>query len=105
MSCADMFALLMKKNNTAKIFGQRTAGLGGNVEPVGSLLNSNFQVNLTRSIYQIGTAVDSKNPFSEVIENKGVEPDYKRAVRVDDIKNDFVDYFKELSDRAIEQIH
>lgn len=104
MSCGDIFNLLIQKNNVSKIFGQKSAGFGGNVENVGQLFNSNLQVNMTRSLFQFGPEVDPKDPFAKVIENRGIEPDYKRSVTLEDIRNGYTSYFTDLSTKAVEQI-
>ena len=51
-SCADAFPMLVKRNNVAKLFGMRTVGAGGNVEPVVELNHSGAQIRMTRGSSQ-----------------------------------------------------
>ena len=50
-SGGDAFPMLMQRTGTAKIFGQRTMGLGGSVQPVVTTSNSGAQVSLTRGLF------------------------------------------------------
>ena len=102
-SCADMFPMLMKTNNRAKLFGQNTMGLGGNVEKVGQLNNSRISIAMTRGLF-FPYHPDGKVPEFEIVENNGVAPDIEYAHTVKDIKAGYVDYVKTFSDKALEQI-
>jgi hypothetical protein len=102
-SCGDAFPMLVRKNNIAKIFGARTMGLGGNVEPF-PLTNSQSRVFITRGLF---TAYREDGNYSDpflFIENNGVEPDYPHVHTVDDFRKGFVGYVKAFSAKAVEQI-
>lgn len=102
-SCGDMFPMLVKANNRAKLFGQRTMGLGGNVEPVGQLNNSRIAVSLTRGLFY--PHIPNGQPKdSDYIENNGVTPDYEYAHTVSDFRNGYFNYVQSFSQKAIEQI-
>ncbi len=102
-SSADAFPMLIKNNKIAKIFGQTTAGLGGSVEVVGSLINSSAEIRLTRSLFSSFQA-DANYSDEMLVENNGVEPDYKYEHTVEDFRNGYIKYFQEFSLKALEQI-
>lgn len=102
-SCADMFPMLMKTNKRAKLFGQNTMGLGGNVEQVGQLNNSRIAIRLTRGLF-FPFHADGKVDPSEYIENNGVAPDIEYSHTASDIRAGYVNYVKTFSDKALEQI-
>ena len=102
-SCGDMFPMLVKANNRAKLFGQRTMGLGGNVEQVGQLNNSRIAISLTRGLfYPYNPNAQPKD--TDYIENNGVTPDYEYAHTVSDFRNGYFNYVQSFSQKAIEQI-
>jgi hypothetical protein len=43
--------MLVKANGLAPLFGRRTIGLGGNVESLGPLTNSQSSLSLTRGLF------------------------------------------------------
>ena len=101
-SCGDMFPMLVKANNRAKLFGQPTMGLGGNVEEVGVLSNSRVKVRMTRGLFYPYNP--GRGPTdAEYIENNGVLPDVPYRHSVKDFRGSFVDYVKAFSDLAITQ--
>ena len=102
-SCADMFPMLVKTNKRAKLFGQNTMGLGGNVEQVGQLNNSRIKIAMTRGLF-FPYHEDGKVVDSEIVENNGVAPDIEYAHTIDDIKAGYVNYVKTFSEKALEQI-
>jgi hypothetical protein len=102
-SCADVFPMLMKHNKTAKIFGEKTMGLGGNVEALGTLTHSRITVYGTRSLFT-SHRKDGIYTKDVWVENNGVEPDYLYAHTLEDFRNGFVKYIETFSDRAVEQI-
>jgi hypothetical protein len=99
-SCGDMFPMLVKANKRAKLFGQTTMGLGGNVEEVGILTNSRIHLRLTRGMF---FPYHENTPPSDFVENNGVAPDYEYSLTLDGVRGGFVDYVKAFSDKAIEQ--
>jgi len=101
-SCADQLAHLFKVNGIAKIFGQRTAGLGGEVEAVGVLPHSKIRVSLTRSLFKSGPG-KAENPTETLVENNGVLPDYVYNPTIEDFRSGYINYVREFSERAIEQ--
>ena len=102
-SCADIMPMLIKANGSAKIFGRRTMGLGGNVEPMPDLNISGASVRLTRGLFTTYNEEESY-PDNILIENNGVEPDYEHIITVDDFRNGFTGYVEAFSKKAIEQI-
>ena len=101
-SCGDMFPMIVKANKRAQIFGQRTMGLGGNVEEVGILNNSRLHVSLTRGMFYPYNP--ARGPIdSDFIENAGVTPDINYSHTVDDYRAGYVGYVKSFSDAAILQ--
>jgi len=101
-SCGDIVPMLMKRNGRAKLFGQRTIGLGGNVEDVGRLSYSGATVNLTRGLFT-SFREDGQYLESDLVENNGILPDYVYDHTVADFRAGFVAYVEALSARAIEQ--
>jgi C-terminal processing protease CtpA/Prc len=102
-SCGDMFPMLIKANKRAKLFGQQTMGLGGNVESFQSLNNSQMTVRLTRGLFS-AYSEDGQYPDSDMVENNGVLPDKEYSHTVKDYRGGFVEYVKAFSDYALEQI-
>lgn len=100
-SCGDAFPMLVKNNNVAKIFGTRTMGLGGNVEPF-TLRNSQTSVRLTRGLFT-SFREDGQYAPELLVENNGVIPDYQYEHTVNDFRMGFVGYVREFSKKAIEQ--
>lgn len=102
-SCGDIFPMLVKANKRAVLFGQQTMGLGGNVEEVGRLNNSRISVRLTRGLF-FPFRPDGSTTEADYIENNGVMPDVEYNHTVSDFRNGYVDYIKQFSEKALEQI-
>jgi hypothetical protein len=98
-SCGDIFPMYMQRNGVAKIFGERTMGLGGNVEEVISLPYSSATVRLTRGLFTTYRP-DSSYTKDDLIENNGITPDYHSPVTVEDFRGGFVKYATAFSDIA-----
>ncbi|MBK7892491.1 MAG: hypothetical protein IPJ84_17085 [Bdellovibrionales bacterium] len=98
-SGGDAFPKLMQSNKLATIFGRRTAGMGGSVEPVVELPYSRSKVNLTRGLF---TAYKPDGQYSDadMVENNGVQPDLSYSHTVDDFRAGYPAYFKALSEAA-----
>lgn len=98
-SGGDAFPKLMQSNKLATIFGRRTAGMGGSVEPVVELPYSRSKVNLTRGLF---TAYKPSGQYSDadMVENNGVQPDVPYVHTVDDFRAGYPAYFKALSEAA-----
>lgn len=101
-SCGDLFPMLVKANRRAKMFGQTTMGLGGNVEEVGILANSRIHVRMTRGLFYAHKP-EGPNP-GDFVENKGVAPDYFYSHTVEDFRNGYVGYVKAFTEKALEQL-
>ncbi len=101
-SCGDAFPMLIKANGVAKLFGKRTMGLGGNVEPF-VLKNSRATVRLTRGLF---TTHKQNEVYGaqDWIENNGVTPDIPYEHTLKDFRDGFVEYVKTFSEKALEQI-
>ncbi len=102
-SCGDMFPMLVKANGRAKLFGQKTMGLGGNVEPVGQLNYSRVQVKMTRGLF-LPFRTDGKYVETDYVENNGSTPDFEYAHTVEDFRNGYTNYIKLFSDKAVELV-
>jgi C-terminal processing protease CtpA/Prc len=102
-SCGDMFPMLVKANKRAKLFGQNTMGLGGNVEQVGQLNNSRIAIRMTRGLFHPYRPDGAYRP-ADLVENNGVAPDIEYSHTIADVRKGFVDYVKAFSDEAIKQI-
>ena len=101
-SCGDMFPMIVKANKRAQMFGQRTMGLGGNVEEVGILNNSRIRVSMTRGLFYPYNP--NRGPLaSEFIENNGVTPDIPYTHTLEDFRSGYVNYVKSFSDAAVLQ--
>jgi Peptidase family S41 len=98
-SCGDLFPMMMQRNGRAKIFGERTMGLGGSVEAMDALTNSRVVVKLTRGLL-IDYREDGHYELSDYIENNGVTPDIHRPISVEDFRGGNVDYVKAFSEVA-----
>lgn len=103
ISCGDAFPMLIKSNNVAKLFGQRTAGAGGNVEMLQPFGHSQARLHLTRGLYT-SYRDDGNYPDEVMMENNGVAPDYPYSHTIDDFRAGFVGYVGAFSEKALEQI-
>jgi C-terminal processing protease CtpA/Prc len=102
-SCGDMFPMLVKANKRAKLFGQTTMGLGGNVEEVGYLTNSRIPISMTRGLF-FAYNPNAQPTDADFVENNGVTPDIPYEHTVADFRAGFVNYVKTFSDRALEAL-
>lgn len=101
-SCGDIFPMLMKSNGVAKVFGQRTMGLGGNVETL-TLTHSQATLRLTRGLFTTYRQ-DGVYPDEGFVENNGVAPDIRHELKVNDYRAGFVGYVDAFSKAAIGQL-
>jgi len=99
-STADIMPLLMKENGLATLFGERTAGLGGNVETVVSLPNSNMRLSLTRGFFAAYNPEGKYDFENGMTENNGVEPDIRYSHTVEDVRAGYINYVREFSKAA-----
>jgi hypothetical protein len=101
-SSGDLFPLLIQANHLAPLFGQRTAGAGGNVESVALLPHSARELRLTRGSF---TALDPSGayPDERFVEDNGVTPDIEYSHTLDDFRAGYVGYFKAFNDALLEQ--
>ena len=99
-SGGDGFPMIMKGNDAAKLFGHRTAGMGGNVDSVPALPNTGATFQLTRSLFYLATS-DGSLPDTAIIENNGVTPHIERSYGYADFQDGFAKYVKHFSDAAI----
>jgi C-terminal processing protease CtpA/Prc len=99
-SCGDVFPMLVKANKRMKLFGQTTMGLGGNVEEVGTLNNSQISVKMTRGLFS-AYKPDGVYQDSDYVENNGVAPDVFYSHTVEDFRKGFVKYVETFSDEAV----
>jgi len=99
-SGGDAFPMLMKGNKAATLFGHRTSGLGGNVEVLPALPNSQAVFRMTRSFFYLATP-DGKLEEKAIIENNGVTPDIERTYGYEDFKDQFSSYVNDFSAAAV----
>lgn len=98
-SCGDLVPLLMKENKLATIFGERTMGLGGNVEEVVRLPNFSAGLRLTRGLYTVYSP-DGRYERDRMTENNGVTPDIPYRHTVKDVRAGYTAYVKAFLDAA-----
>jgi hypothetical protein len=98
-SGGDLFPMLVKANKTATIFGERTGGLGGSVEPVAVSTYSQAELRLTRSLFAPMSQA-KEIPFGNVVEDDGIEPDVRYSPTVADFRSGYVEYVKAFSEVA-----
>lgn len=99
-SCGDLFPMLIKASGVAKIMGQRTVGLGGNVSEVSVLGNSLAEVRLTRGLFTSYRA-DGRYSDDDMMENHGVLPDIEYDHTLADFRAGYVRYFERFSNEAL----
>jgi hypothetical protein len=99
-SCGDAFPALVKNDRVAPIFGERTMGAGGNVEPVTQLPNSQATVSMTRGLFTTYKA-DGVYTDADFVENHGVTPDLPYRHTVADFRAGFVGYADAFSAAAV----
>ena len=99
-SCGDIFPMLMKGNKIAKIMGEQTMGLGGNVEKVIELPNSLASINLTRGLFSIYQEAGIYSGEA-LVENNGIKPDIKYTHNIKDFRQGYTDYMKAISEEAV----
>lgn len=103
-SCGDIFPMLMKHNNIAPIFGERTMGLGGNVESI-TLSNSQAKFRLTRGLFTTYQGqVRADYDQARFVENNGIQPDTHYQHRVEGVRQGYTDYVRAFTKRALEEI-
>lgn len=98
-SGGDAVPMMLKANGLARLFGNRTSGLGGSVEKVIDLPFTRASLNLTRGLF---TTFKPNGQYSDAdfIENNGVAPDVTYTHTVKDVREGFDTYFKAFSDEA-----
>ena len=103
-SCGDIFPMLIKRNNVSKLFGQRTMGLGGNVETTQpGLIRSNAELHLTRGLYTTYRS-DGRYTKDDFVENNGIQPDIVYTHTVEDFRAGYIGFIDQFSKSALEQI-
>ena len=99
-SCGDVFPMLVKAGGNATLFGERTWGLGGNVE--GFQLNYSLaDVRLTRGLFTAYRGEQASYADSVFVENNGVTPDIPFKRTLEDFRKGYVDYVKAFADAAV----
>jgi C-terminal processing protease CtpA/Prc len=102
-SCGDILPMLMKRSGRAKIFGQRTMGLGGNVELVAVLTSTGAELRLTRGLFN-SYRTDGVYPEESWVENRGIAPDHPYSLTLDDFRSSYVNYFQSAAAYLLGQI-
>lgn len=101
-SCGDLVPMLLKENKLAKIFGERTMGLGGNVSPVYDTPYFAASLNLTRGLYTV-FAEDGVYDMDRLTENNGVAPDIHYTPTLKDMRAGYSDYVNAFLKAAFEE--
>lgn len=98
-SCGDIVPMLMQRNGLATLFGERTMGLGGNVEAVPELTNTRSYIKLTRGLF---TTFEPSGEYrlEDFVENNGVHPDLPYKLSLDDVRQGYVPYVAAFSAAA-----
>jgi C-terminal processing protease CtpA/Prc len=98
-SCGDIFPMMVKRNQTGVLFGQRTMGLGGNVEQF-ELSASRASVSMTRGLF---TTYKEPEIFvdADFAENNGVLPDIPHTPTLEDFRNGYTGYVERFSEEAV----
>lgn len=99
-SGGDMFPLIMKSHGRAVLFGNRTAGMGGNVESMPELPFSGITISMTRSLFYLHGDENTANKV--IIENNGVSPHIQHQVSMEDFLGEYAEYIDKFSQAAIE---
>jgi C-terminal processing protease CtpA/Prc len=101
-SGGDAFPMLMKAGARAKLFGNRTMGLGGSVEDE-ILVNSRATFRVTRGLFTAYQA-DGKYLRSDYIENIGVTPDVKWQHTLTDVRGGYLGYVQAFTAEALKLV-
>jgi len=99
-SGGDAFPSLLQFGGVAKTFGARTMGLGGTVELVATLPNSQGELRLTRGLFAPYQA-DGTYDTADFIENNGVTPNFPYDHTLADFRAGFVGYVTAFSDIVV----
>jgi hypothetical protein len=96
VSASEMASMLIKVNHVAPLFGARTLGAGGNVEPVTMLTNTSFTLRLSRGL---GAVYDPTGtyPADTIVEDNGVVPDIAYEHTLQDFRAGYVGYVEAFS--------
>jgi Peptidase family S41/PDZ domain len=91
-SGGDFFPTIMKDNNRALLFGERTAGAGGVVKeyPYQNSLLGIKKYHLTSTI--------ARRENGQPIENLGATPNIPYVLKLEDIQNGFPEYIKAVNE-------
>lgn len=102
-SGGDSFPMLVKANKLGKLFGHRTMGLGGSVEPILDLPFTRAQLRLTRGLFT-SFKPDGVYQATDFVENNGVTPDIEYTQTVSDFRAGFEGYFKAFNAEAVKLV-
>lgn len=94
-SCADFFPAILQDNHRAVIFGTTTAGAGGYVRRHDQL--SRFGLSGYSLTASIAYRLDGN-----VIENRGVIPDFPYEITIEDAQRNYAGYIKYLNKKIID---
>lgn len=96
-SGGDMFPAMMKGLGRAKLFGQRTSGLGGHVTRYPARLpNSQLTFRMTKSLFY--------DPNGQAIENHGAVPDQTYTITRNDVLYGFKEYRQQYLNYLLSQL-
>ena len=108
-SGGDAFPMLMQRSGRAKLFGQRTMGLGGNVVPYGPLDNTRAYLSVTRGLFTsydaqgLSASMERQGNYadSRLIENNGNTPDFDYIKTREDMMYGHISYITTFMDAAL----
>jgi hypothetical protein len=89
-SAPEFLAAILQDNRRATLFGERTAGAGGCVRYI-SMPNSKLGIEGLTLTWTI-----ARRTNGEYIENRGVHPDVRYEITVDDLQHEYRDYRRAL---------
>ncbi len=91
-SGGDFFPTIMKDNNRALLFGERTAGAGGVVKEY------SYQNSLLGTKKYHLTSTIARRENGQPIENLGATPNIPYVLKLEDIQNGFPEYIKAVNE-------
>lgn len=97
ISTADMTPAFLQDSGRVVIFGGRTCGAGGNVQTIGPIGYSDFQISQTESLTVRPREITAPNGMkTRYLENVGVIPDVEYPITKEEFLNGYAGYKKAI---------
>ena len=96
-SGGDMFPAILQGTGRVKVLGARTAGLGGSIEPAGTLDFSRISISLTKDMFF--------RPDGVPIENNGTEPDIPYTSDANDALTGLAKYRNSYTEELLKMVN